>query len=145
MLAGILSHLRAVLPTDLTPQVDLVEDVDKLTDWVGQIETGSVVVVPWQELAVANPLASGGFRQRVAVHFLVGVLIRTYDHRMGEERALEFDGHVARLEAALAGWEPPGAIAQCQLVSAESSPLTTGVSFYAQTWETARFLTGANP
>ena len=145
MLAGILSHLRAVLPADVTPQVDLVEDIDKLIDWVGEIDSGSVVVVPWQELATANPIASGGFRQRVAVQFLVGVLIRTYDQRMGEERALEFDSHVAPLEAALAGWEPPGAIAQCQLVSAESSPLTTGVSIYVQTWETARFLTGANP
>ena len=145
MLAGLISHLRAELPVNVTPAVELVEDLDKLADRAGQIDSGAVIVMPWQEQAASNPLASGGFRQRVAVQFLVGVVIRTYDDWMGEERALEFDGHITRLEAALAGWVPPGCISQCQLVSGEGSPITTGVSIYVQTWETARFLTGANP
>ena len=45
--------------------------------------------------------------------------------------------------AALAGWEPPGTISPCELVEGESSPIEKGVSIYVQTWETARFLTGA--
>ena len=68
---------------------------------------------------------------------------RHYDTVLGAERAVQFDAHLARLEAALAGWEPPGTISPCELVEGESSPIEKGVSIYVQTWETARFLTGA--
>lgn len=143
MLAGILAHLRTSLPPAETPQVELVEDIDELANYAGRIDSGSVILVPFQERAEAQSLATGGFRQRVGVQFLAGVVIRHYSTLLGEERAVQFDGHLRRLEAALAGWEPPGAIDACQLVGGESSPIDKGVSIYVQTWETARFLTGA--
>ena len=143
MLAGILAHLRDTLPTDQTPAVELVEDIDLMADRAGILDSGSVVVMPYRGRANANSLATGGLRQRVAMQFMTGIIIRNYDQMLGEERALQFDGHVARLEAALAGWMPPGCVDLCQLVDEESSPLTTGVSIYVHTWETARFLTGA--
>lgn len=143
MLASILSRLRAELPRDLTPAVELVEDIDKLADRAGILDSGAVVVVPYRGRANPNSLAAGGFRQRVSMQFMTGIIIRDYDQMLGEERALQFDGHVARLEAALAGWQPPGCVDLCQLVDEEGSPLTTGVSIYVHTWETARFLTGA--
>ncbi len=143
MLAGVLTHLRATLPQATNPAVELVEDIDELANYAGQVESGSVILVPWRELASEQSLATGGFRQRVAVQFLVGVVVRHYDDLMGEERALQFDDHKRRIETALAGWEPPGGIEPCQLESGESSPIDTGVSIYVQTWQTARFLTGA--
>ena len=145
MLADILAHLRATLPQDQTPAVELVEDIDALADMAGRIESGAIIIVPWRERADPNPLVSGCFRQRVAVQFLAGIVIRTFDHMMGEDRAVQFDGHRHRLEQALAGWVPPAAAAQCHLVDGESSPVTTGVSIFVQTWETARFLTGDQP
>lgn len=141
MFAGILTHLRTTLPRTSTPAVELVEDIDELANYAGQVDSGAVVVVPWRESAAPQALATGGFRQRVAVQFLAGVVIRHYDALMGEARALQFDAHLRRLEAALAGWTPPGCIEGCQLVSGESSPIDTGVSIYIHAWETARFLT----
>lgn len=143
MFAEILDRLRAELPASDTPAVILVEDIDALADRAGQVETGSVILVPLRERATAQSLSTGGHRQRVALQFIVGVVIRYYDDFLGAERAVQFDGHLRRLEGALAGWEPPGAISPCELVDGESSPIETGVSIYVQTWETARFLTGA--
>lgn len=145
MLAGILEHLRTVLPSTETPEVVLVEDIDKLVDEGGVLESGSVVVVPYRERATENPLISGGFRQAVDVQFMTGIIIREYDQAMGETRVRLFDAHKIRLETALAGWTPPGCESQCQLTDAESSPLEKGVSIYVHTWQTSRFLTGANP
>lgn len=146
MMAGVLQHLRdTLLPGSETPDVVLVEDIDKLVDRGGVLESGSVVVVPYRERATENRLASGGFRQRVAVQFLTGIIIREYDAAMGEDRALQFDAHKARLEAALAGWTPPAAEDACEMVGGESSPIEVGVSIYIHTWETSRFLTGESP
>ncbi|RCW77814.1 phage tail terminator protein [Paracoccus lutimaris] len=143
MLTAIVTRLRSELLPAETPDVVLVEDIDELSNYAGQVESGSVIVVPFREQASAQSLATGGHRQRVALQFLTGVVIRHYDNLMGAERAVQFDGHVRRIEAALAGWEPAGAISPCALVSGESSPIEKGVSIYVQTWETARFLTGA--
>lgn len=142
MLAGILTHLRNVLPLDQTPAVEMFEDLDLLADRIGEVESGAVLIMPYRERATANSLATGGFRQRVTTQFISVIVIRDYDHRLGEERALMFDGHKARLEAALAGWTPPACVDPCQLVDGESSPVDVGVSIYTQAWETARFLTG---
>ena len=62
---------------------------------------------------------------------------------LGAERAKAFDALKGTVEAALTGWEPDPDAEPCSLVAGESSPVTTGVSIYIQTWETARFLTGA--
>lgn len=142
MIAEILTRLRTALPESVTPDVVMVEDIDALAEMAGRIDSGSVVVAPWRERATPSPLASGGFRQRVATQFLAGVVIRTFDHMMGEDRAIQFDEHLRRLETALAGWTPPSGVSPCQLVDGESSPVSTGVSIFVQTWETARFLTG---
>lgn len=121
--------------------VEIAEDIDAFTTRAGQVDTGTVIVMPWREGASKQSLATGGFRQRVAVQFLTGIVIRHYDHLMGGDRAVQFDALKTQIEALLAGWEPPGA-EPCELVGGESSPVTTGVSIYVQTWETARFLTG---
>lgn len=143
MFADIVTRLRDQLPTAETPAVILVEDIDQLADYAGQVDSGSVIVVPFRERASAQSLATGHHRQRVVMQFMTGVVIRYYDEFLGAERAVQFDAHLRRLEVALAGWEPPGAISPCELVEGESSPIDTGVSIYVQTWETARFLTGA--
>ncbi len=143
MFEAIVTRLRDQLPQADTPAVILVEDIDELANYAGQVESGSVIVVPFRERASAQSLSTGGHRQRVAMQFIAGVVIRHYDAFLGAERAGQFDGHLRRLEAALAGWEPPGAISPCELVDGESSPIEKGVSIYVQTWETARFLTGA--
>lgn len=143
MFAGIVTHLRDALPLADTPAVVLVEDIDELANYAGQVASGTVIVVPYREQAAPQSLSTGGHRQRVARQFIAGVVIRHYDSFLGAERAAQFDGHVARLESALAGWEPPGTVSPCELVGGESSAIATGVSIYVQTWETARFLTGA--
>lgn len=143
MYADIITRLRDQLPEAETPQVILVEDIDQLADYAGQVDSGSVIVLPFRERAAQNSLSTNHHRQRVAMQFMTGVVIRYYDEFLGAERAVQFDAHLRRLEAALAGWEPPGAISPCDLVDGESSPVETGVSIYVQTWETARFLTGA--
>ena len=97
--------------------------------------------MPWRERAEPQPLMTGGFRQRVTFEFATGLVIRHSDDRMGAERAAQFDALKGGIEAVLAGWEPPLS-EPCELIGGESSPITTGVSIYVQTWATARFLTG---
>ena len=143
MLAEIHAHLKATLTAPLWSQIEVAEDIDAVADLAGQIDNGSLVIAPFRELASEQSLATGGFRQRVAIQFLAGVVIRHYGDFLGEARALQFDTYLRGLESALAGWEPPSAISPCQLVSGESSPVIKGVSIYVQTWQTARFLTGA--
>ncbi|WP_347268178.1 hypothetical protein [Paracoccus sp. (in: a-proteobacteria)] len=143
MLAEIHDHLRTALAGPIWGRIEVAEDIDAVADLAGQLDSGSLIVAPWREQAGNQILASGGFRQRVAMQFLAGVVLRHYDDFLGQARALQFDTYLRGLEAALAGWEPPGGISPCQLVGGESSPVSKGVSIYVQTWETARFLTGA--
>lgn len=125
--------------------VEIAEDIDAMSDRAGVVESGSVIVMPLREAAEPNVLATGGHRQRVRVQFLTGIVIRQYGDTMGAERALAFDTYKAAVEAALTGWEPDPFAEPCSLVGGESSPVATGVSIYVQTWETARYLTGATP
>ena len=143
MLAGIHAHLKSALNGPIWDRIEVAEDIDAVGDLAGQLGNGSLIIAPWRERAEDQTLASGGFRQRVALQFLTGVVLRHYDDFLGQARALQFDTYLRGLEAALAGWEPPGGISPCQLVGGESSPVSKGVSIYVQTWETARFLTGA--
>ncbi|RWR28704.1 hypothetical protein D2T29_15850 [Sinirhodobacter populi] len=144
MLAGIHGHLREVLiPTERWDAIEVAEDIDAMAARAGQVNDGSLILMPWRERAGAQQLATGGFRQRVEVQFATGIVIREYDTFMGGERALRFDALKADVEQALAGWEPPGGIEPCELIGGESSPVTKGVSIFVQTWATARFLTGA--
>lgn len=144
MLSDIHGHLRAALvATRIWDRIEVAEDIDAVGELAGQLDNGSLIIAPWRERADRQALAAGGFRQRVAVQFLTGVVIRHYDDFLGEARALQFDTYLRQLETALAGWYPPSGCAGCELVGGESSPVTKGVSIYVQIWETARFLTGA--
>ena len=121
--------------------VVIAEDIDEMANEAGRVPNGAVVITPLRERGLANALVSGGFRQRVEVQLLVGFVIRQHG-LLGAARALSFDAGKNAIETALAGWEPPG-LEPFELVGGESSPLGAGVSIYVQTWQTARFLTGA--
>lgn len=142
MLAGILTHLNDSLPAERWAGVDIAEDVDALADMAGRIDDSSAIIMPFRERAGPNPVATGGFRQRVETQFAVGIVIRNYDDTMGETRATRFDALKKDVETALAGWQPPGCTEPCELIGGESSPISKGVSIYVQTWATARNLTG---
>ena len=143
MLAGIVTHMKSALTASHWTGVEMAEDLDVVGEMIGRIESGTVIVMPFRERAESQSLATGGFRQRIAVQFLTVIVLREYDHAMGGSRADRFDTLKRELEAALAGWEPAGCIHPCELVDGESSPFDRGVSFYIHTWQTARFLTGA--
>ncbi|MFN3313281.1 MAG: hypothetical protein ACK46Q_07425 [Hyphomonas sp.] len=145
MLEEIRAHLHATLPAARWNGVEVAEDIDILAARAGQVDDSTLIVMPWREGASPQALMTGGFRQRIEIQFLTGIVLREYDQRMGGTRAARFDALKADLEAALAGWQPPSATEYCELIGGESSPIDTGVSIYVQTWATARFLTGANP
>ena len=46
MFADIVTRLRGQLPQADTPDVMLVEDIDELANYAGQVGSGSVIVVP---------------------------------------------------------------------------------------------------
>lgn len=142
MLALIHTRLTATLPRPPFTGVDIAEDIDALAARAGQVDSGTVILMPWKERAGGQMLATGGHRQAVETQFAVGIVIRHYDQLMGGDRAIQFDTFKASVEAALAGWEPLE-FSPCELIGGESSPIATGVSIYVQTWTTTRFLTGA--
>lgn len=125
-------------------QVEICESLQDILGVATALDDGSLVLVPWQEQAAQNRNATGGHRQRVACRFVVGVMLRRHDDPRGAERALAFDAYRQKVETLLAGWQPAAGSDACSLVGAETSGLGDGVSIYAQTWATSRFLTGAN-
>jgi len=143
MLSHILAHLNARLTDPRWAGVDVAEDIDALAARAGQVESGTAIIMPWNEAGRPQALMGGGFRQKVEVQFVVGTVVRLYDGMMGAERAMAFDAFKTDIEAALAGVVIPGCFDPCELIGGESSPIRTGVSIYAQTWATSRFLTGA--
>ncbi|MDR5655406.1 phage tail terminator protein [Ruixingdingia sedimenti] len=143
MLAALKTRLETQLPTARWCGVEIAEDIDTFTDRAGLVDSGTAIVMPWGEQAQPQQDATGTFRQVVKTVYAIGIVIRHYDHLMGAARALQFDTYKADLEAALAGWEPSGALNPFELVGGESSPVTTGVSIYVQTWACTRILTGA--
>ncbi|ADE84736.1 phage tail terminator protein [Rhodobacter capsulatus] len=143
MLADLLSHLTSHLSDPRWAGVDVAENIDALADRAGQVKSGTAIIMPWTETGRPQTLMGGGFRQWVEVQFVVGIVVRLYDGVMGGERAMAFDAYRSDIEAALAGVVIPGFVEPCELVGGETSPISTGVSIYAQTWATARFLTGA--
>ena len=122
--------------------VEIAEDIEALAEGV-RSPHGTGFVVPFRERAAPNTLSTGGFRQRVAFQFIVAFIVRHAADVKGAERAKAFDGFKRDIEQAIAGWQPQDASEECELVGGESSQLDIGVSIYAQTWETTRFLTGA--
>lgn len=144
MLELIRARLVARLPSIRWMAVEICEDIDTFGDRAGQVNTGTALIMPWNERATQRTDLTGGFRQRVATQFAVGMVVRAYDHMLGADRAVQFDTLKSDIEDALAGWEPPAFAQPCELVGGESSPVSTGVSIYVQTWATARFLTGVS-
>ena len=145
MLAALHTRLSGTLTRPVWDQVLLAEDLDILVDLAGRVKTTTAIITPLSEQATPSPLSTGGFRQRVTVEFITAIALREYGDALGGDRAQRLDALKAEMEAALAGWEGPGMIAPCELFAAESSRIVKGVSLYAQTWQTARFLTGDNP
>lgn len=144
MLELIRTRLQSRLPASRWPGgVEIAEDIDELTRLAGMVDDSTAIVMPFREQAAPSPVMTAGFRQRVGVQIAVGAVVRVYDQMMGAERAVRFDSLTRDLEQALAGWQPPEVAAPFELVGGESSPIDKGVSIYVQTWETARFLTGA--
>lgn len=143
MLSEIHDRLAVSLVAPQWGKVEVAEDIDAMTELAGRLPERSLILMPWRERGGPQPLATGGFRQRVEFQFATGIVLRQYDQFMGGERVKRFDELKKDVEGALAGWEPPSGIEPCELIGGEGSPVTKGVSIFVQTWATARFLTGA--
>lgn len=127
----------------LFAQVEVCESLQVIEGVAPALDDGSVVLVPWQEQARQSPISTGSHRQLVAVRFVTAIVLRRHADPRGAERAISFDSYRAKVESLIAGWEPTQEHDLCDLVGAETSGLGNGVSIYAQTWQTSRFLTGA--
>lgn len=143
MLTAIRDHLKAELTASHWAGVGVAEEIDELARLAGTVDDGTAIIMPWGEKAQPQQLSTGEFRQLVEMQFAIGIVLREYDQEMGGDRAIRFDTFKAELEAAMAGWEAPDSFDPFELIAGESSPITTGVSIYVQTWATTRILTGA--
>lgn len=123
--------------------VEISESLDAIVGRAPAAEDGTVFIVPWREAAQPNRNAAGAHRQLVEMMFVTALLSRIHDDPRGGERARAFDTFKSQTEDLLAGWTPAPENRPFALVGAESSGLGNGVSIYAQTWSTTRFLTGA--
>jgi hypothetical protein len=123
--------------------VQVVEDVESIVGKAVAADDGTVFVVPYRERARPARNATGGHSQFVQVQFVTVLLIREHGDPQGSARALRFEARKHEIEQLLAGWQPSPGSDSVALVGGESSGLGNGVSIYAQTWETSRFLTGA--
>lgn len=139
MIEGIETYLRLTATT--LHSVEVIESVEVLAE-VTAYKTGSTFVIPYRERAKPNTRATGGHLQEVQAQIVVAFLVRNVSDGTGAARAKQFDGYKTDIEAALAGWEPDFVTSAFELVGGESTALSKGVSLYAQTWETSRFLTG---
>lgn len=140
MLAAVVAQLQANAP--LLTSVEVAEDVEAIGEGTAA-PTGTAFVVPYRERAQPNTRATGGHLQLINVQIVVAFLIRDHTDVKGAARAARFDAFKTEIEQALAGWSATDAGKPFELVGGESSPMGNGVSIYAQTWETTRFLTGA--
>lgn len=140
MLALVVDHLTA---SGRFTAVQAAESIEMLTGLAPAAEDGTVFVVPWRERARPPRNATGGHQQLVETQFVTVMVIRQYDDAVGSDRAKRFDTFKAQVEAELAGWQPTAGSDVVSLVGGEGQSLSNSVSIYAQTWQTTRFLTGA--
>lgn len=124
--------------------VEISESLEAIIGRATAAEDGTVFIVPWREGAQPNRNAAGAHRQLVEMMFVTALLSRIHDDPRGADRARSFDTFKGQTEGLLAGWTPAPENRPFALVGAESSGLGNGVSIYAQTWSTTRFLTGAS-
>lgn len=101
---------------------------------------GDAFVIPYRESAEPNALATGGFRQRIDVAFLVAIVIRRSDDAKGGKRAASIDELRISVERALGGWEPAPESLPCELVESNAGVAGTGVLWFVMTWRTDRYL-----
>lgn len=141
MLSAIVDRLEANSGT-LT-EIQVAEDLDAVVAATAP-DSGTAFVVPFREIAKPNTRMTGAHLQRVDVQFLVAFVVRYHDDAAGAERAAMFDGLKTSAETALAGWQPSPEGDPCSLVGGETNPLGNGVTVYVQTWQTSRYLTGAD-
>lgn len=139
MISAVSAWIAEACPS--VTDVKTAEDLD-LLEKATAASHGSVFVIPYRERAGEAQLTTGLHRQLVAVQFLTAFIVRRHADALGAQRAAEFDGLKAEIEAALAGWEPARGFGPCELVGGEGTPLGNGVSVYVQTWETTRYLQG---
>ncbi|GLS86679.1 hypothetical protein GCM10010873_16530 [Cypionkella aquatica] len=125
--------------------VGISEDIEAIAGRATAADDGALFVVPYRERAMAARYATGGHRQKVDAQFLVAMVFRQHDDPRGTERALRFDALKNDVEQTLAGWSPAEGGDPCSLTSGEGSGLPNGVSLYIQTWQTSRYLIGAQP
>ena len=140
MLDQIYSRLSA---TGAFSAIEVAENLAVIVGRAPAAEDGTLFIAPWREHAQPSINATGVHRQHVSVQFVTAILFRRYDDPRGGERARAFEAAKGTVEQALVGWIPDGAFDVVSLVGAEASSLGNGVSIYAQTWQTSRFLTGA--
>lgn len=135
MIQGIIDRLKD--KTSLL--IEAAEDMDALARGTAA-KSGTAFVIPFRERAEPNELAAGGFRQLVAVQFLVAFLVRQHSDAKGGKKALVFDQLKSTVEAALAGYQLTDDADPMELVAAQAAPLGNGVTVYVQTWQTSRYL-----
>lgn len=123
--------------------VDIAESSETIVGRTTAADDGALFVVPYRERAAPSPFATGGHRQKVDALFLTVLVFRQHDDPRGVDRALRFDGLKDAVEQTLAGWAPMFGSDPCSLTSGESTALPNGVSLYIQTWQTSRYLIGA--
>lgn len=137
MITEIIERLKAEAPALVA--VLPAEDIDALSKGTSP-KSGTAFVLPYREQAEPNELATGTFRQLIAVQFLVAFVIRRHDDAKGGKKVSLFDEIKASIEKALAGWAIDPSDAPCELVAAQAAPLGNGVTAYVQTWQTSRYL-----
>lgn len=137
MIAATIARLQAECPS--LPSVSSAEELDALDKGTAP-RNGATFVIPFAEEADESPLMSGAVRQRVEVRILVAFVIRRHDDAKGGKRAASFDTIKSEIETALIGWLPADASDPFELVSGRGAPRGNGVSIYAQTWKTSRYL-----
>ncbi len=140
MIETIVQRLQANAPS--LHSVEIAEDIEAIAEGT-KSPHGSCFVVPYREKAQPNRLTTGGHRQLIGVQIVVAFLIRNHNDAKGAARAKAFDTFKSEIEQALAGWSPTTGGDPFSLVGGESTSMGNGVSIYAQTWETTRFLTGS--
>lgn len=123
--------------------VEISESLQAIVGRATAADDGTVFVVPWREAAQPNRNATGAHRQLIEMQFVTALLSRIHDDPRGADRAKHFDTFKGQTESLLAGWVPAPESRGFALAGAEATGLGNGVSIYAQTWQTSRFLTGA--
>lgn len=140
MLAMVFDRL---LVSQRFPEVRLAESIQAIAKPATAAADGAVFIAPFRERARPPRDITGVHRQLVEVQFCTGLIIREHDDPQGGERARRFDSCREDTEQLLVGWQPFEGGHTVALVGAEGSSLGNGVSIYLQTWQVARFLTGA--